>query len=60
MSIVNPKSRIMDLMTQWREIRARYNLEEILQQKKGMKAWRERLVKKTSGSSFPRRRDADT
>ena len=36
--IVNPRSRIMDLMTQWTDISTRYNLEEILQQKKGMKA----------------------
>jgi hypothetical protein len=48
MSIVNPRSRIMDLMTQWTEISTRYSLEEILQQEKGMKAWREGLMKKVS------------
>ena len=46
MSIVNPRSRIMDLMTRWTEISTRYNLEAILQQKKGMKTWREGLVKR--------------
>ena len=52
MSIVNPTFRNMDLMTQWTEIRTRYNLEEILQQKKGMKAWREGLVKKLQPLDF--------
>ena len=52
MSIVNPTFRNMDLMTQWTEIRTRYNLEEILQQKKGMKAWREGLVKKLQPLEF--------
>jgi hypothetical protein len=35
-SIVNPTSRIIDVMAQWTEIR--YNFEEIVQQQKGMKA----------------------
>jgi len=46
MSIVNPRSHIMDLITQWTEISTRYNLEEIVQQKKSMRAWREGLVEK--------------
>jgi hypothetical protein len=48
MSIVFTRSHIIDLMTQWTEINTRYNLEKSLQPKKGMKAWREVLVKNFS------------
>ena len=59
MSIANPISRKMDLMTQSIEISTRYNLEEIPQQKKGMKAWREGLVKNFS-QQLSVKTDADT
>ena len=52
MTIVNPKSGIMDFMTQWIEISTKYSLEEILQQKQWMKAWREGLVKKLQPPPF--------
>jgi len=44
-SIVNPTSRTMNLMKQWTEISTTSNLQEILQQRKGMKAWRKGMVK---------------
>jgi hypothetical protein len=44
MSAVDPRSLITDFITQPKEISTRYNLEEILQRKNGMKAWRESLL----------------
>jgi hypothetical protein len=52
MSIVDPRSRIMDLMMQFTETSTRYNLQKTLQQKNGVKAQRKGLVKQLEPAAF--------